>query len=172
MNAARPPHRLAISTSLALLLVFVAGTHAPGCGGQAPQKRTSSPASSFEDSEAYSEEGDDGDDREARIARLFSEIGDARVQLDLSREPGGDDIAEAHGVPMPQSEDTQPTARPKSRTCKDICRISEKICDNAELICELADDLGGDPWAMEKCDSGKASCNEASKRCSGCVDTE
>ena len=169
MNPARHPRPLAI----ALFLVFVCGTLSSGCGGQSPQKRAASPASSYE-SEAFgeSDDGGGGDTRQARIARLFNEIGNARVQLDLPREPGGDDIEEAHGAPVPQSNDVQPAAVPKSRTCKDICRISEKICENAELICELADELGGDPWAIEKCDSGKASCNEARKRCNSCVDTE
>lgn len=176
MKPARHPYPRLLSPVLLLLLVSF-GVHSSGCGGQAP-KHTSPHANNF--SEAAGESSDSefaadnghGADSKSRIARLFNEIGDARVRIDLPREPGGDDIAEVEGRPMTQSEELQPAARPKSKTCKEICRISEKICGNAELICELSDELGGDPWAMDKCDSGKASCNEASKRCNSCVVTE
>jgi hypothetical protein len=53
--------------------------------------------------------------------------------------------------------------------CADVCNIAEAICDNADEICRLAEDLAGDSWAKEKCDSAKASCREAVERCCDCA---
>jgi hypothetical protein len=64
-----------------------------------------------------------------------------------------------------------PWSRPKNLTteeCKDICDIAEAICSNADSICKIADEMPGDTWAKTKCDSAKASCNEARDRCVNC----
>jgi hypothetical protein len=53
-------------------------------------------------------------------------------------------------------------------TCYDVCNLSEAICDNADTICHLAEALPDDAWAAGKCDTAKASCKEAQRRCCGC----
>lgn len=165
------------------LLLALALAGVAGCGGQS-QKGSLSPAQASESAPSsadddrdhesansdslFTDDATDGDSRKAKIAVLFREIGDRRVDLSLSREPGGDAIESVRGTSMAQTEQ----AKPKSASCKQICRISGKICENAGLICELAEDLGDDPWALEKCESAKASCEEASKRCASCVTAE
>jgi hypothetical protein len=56
--------------------------------------------------------------------------------------------------------------------CDDVCSLGDAICDNAERICTLADELGNDHLAQEKCTSAKASCREAKQRCCSCVATD
>jgi hypothetical protein len=56
--------------------------------------------------------------------------------------------------------------------CSDVCSLGDAICDNAERICTLADELGNDQLAQEKCTSAKASCREAKQRCCTCSATE
>lgn len=56
--------------------------------------------------------------------------------------------------------------------CDDVCSLGDAICDNAERICSLADELGNDHLAQDKCTSAKASCREAKQRCCGCAATE
>jgi len=58
---------------------------------------------------------------------------------------------------------------PEPDQCTDKCSIRDNICDNAEAICRIADDLGSDPWADDKCKSGKASCKEATESCCNCA---
>lgn len=59
--------------------------------------------------------------------------------------------------------------RPKTPKCQDVCSLGNAICENAGRICRIADELKGDPWAREKCNSAKASCREAKQRCCKCV---
>lgn len=54
--------------------------------------------------------------------------------------------------------------------CADVCRLAGSICDNATRICHLADELGGDAWAEERCEAASASCVRADARCCGCND--
>ena len=61
---------------------------------------------------------------------------------------------------------------PTTDTCQEICTLKDAICDNAERICELADDLGDDPWADDKCESARGSCREATEQCCGCAANE
>ena len=61
---------------------------------------------------------------------------------------------------------------PDDATCQDTCRLKDAICDNADSICRIAQDLGEDAWAAEKCQSAKASCKEATQKCCACAATE
>lgn len=56
-----------------------------------------------------------------------------------------------------------------TKTCEDVCGLSDAICDNAESICNIADELGkDDDFAQGKCTDAKASCREAKQKCCGC----
>jgi hypothetical protein len=57
---------------------------------------------------------------------------------------------------------------PKTVKCNDTCMLADAICGNATRICELADQLGKNDPAQEKCASAKASCREAKQRCCDC----
>ncbi len=145
------------------------------CGGQASQQRPSSSPSSQgidygQEGEASQPDGESSGDERQEIGRLFQQIGEYRVSLSMSREPGQEAV-EAMGSVTPQAAGSEAHAA-KTKTCKEVCRISEAICSNAKLICEIADDLGQDLWASEKCSSANASCEEASEHCSRCVSAE
>ena len=76
--------------------------------------------------------------------------------------------AEPMAAPVKPTAD--PTCKPgPSDKCKDSCRFADSICDNAGKICEIAAQLGGnDPYANEKCGTGKASCETAGSACCSC----
>ncbi len=145
------------------------------CGGKS---RPTSMASS-----GWSEEV--ASDPRERIAQLHDEIGRLRTQAGLSREPLSDDVGlTARSAPppavSPASTDSEGTNdsqyededdddhAPVSPTCKSTCTLGKSICDNSTSICRIAGELGDDPWANEKCDSGKVSCKEAKVRCDQC----
>lgn len=107
--------------------------------------------------------------KRAEIARQFEEIGQWRRQTGYSAEPEQLDIESA-----PTSVDHTRLGQPpshagRSLTCIDICKIQDSICDNAESICRLADELEEDEWATDKCESSKASCEDASDNCTQCT---
>jgi len=64
-----------------------------------------------------------------------------------------------------------PTCKPgKSDTCTQSCALKKSICENAGNICRIAAEIGGnDAYANEKCNSGAASCDAATKRCCNCL---
>jgi len=59
-------------------------------------------------------------------------------------------------------------AKPSGQQCDDVCTLADGICDDAQKICNLSDQLDGDAWAVQKCESGKLSCQQAKDRCCGC----
>jgi hypothetical protein len=113
----------------------------------------------------------DIDPRKQDIEKLWGEIRQWRKErgmtpdplIDLTRDP---DIMLA---PVPQLRQCPATDEPpKSAACDDVCNLRDDICDNAESICRIADQLGDDDWARNKCKSAKASCKEATDKCCGC----
>ena len=103
------------------------------------------------------------------IARLWDEIRELRVASGLPAEPLTRDTFEARGLTTSDLEESLKHKEPKSERCIDTCKLETSICDNAVKICRIADELGNDEWASEKCDSGKASCKEANQQCVDCI---
>jgi hypothetical protein len=106
--------------------------------------------------------------RRNEITALWAQIRDWRREGGMDVEP--DEGAVMAMKRMSVSTAARACALPASprKACGDVCDLGDAICDNAESICGIADDLGNDPWARDKCDSAKASCREAQERCCRC----
>jgi hypothetical protein len=106
--------------------------------------------------------------RRNEITALWAQIRDWRREGGMDVEP--DDAAIVAMKRMSVSSAARACTLPAAprRACGDVCDLGDAICDNAESICGIADDLGNDAWAREKCDSAKASCREAQERCCRC----
>jgi hypothetical protein len=106
--------------------------------------------------------------RRQEITALWAQIRDWRREAGMGVEP--DDSAVMAMSRMSVSSAAQACQLPPSPRagCTDVCGLGDAICDNAESICSIADELGNDAWAREKCDSAKASCREAQERCCRC----
>jgi hypothetical protein len=117
------------------------------------------------------------DPNKQAILDKWNEIGDWRERKGLIRDPldamTRNDVQAIPKVPVskirqcPAQEDP-----PKTDECTDVCSLKDDICDNAASICRIANDLGDDAWAREKCDSAKQSCKEATEKCCGCLADE
>jgi hypothetical protein len=110
-----------------------------------------------------------------QIEQLDAEIESQLKGLDLARpmtRPCGPDhpcdvVAMSNGVTQTQAD---PQCHPgTSDTCTQSCTLGKSICDNAGKICSLAQQLGDDAWAQNKCASGKASCEAAHAKCCNCM---
>lgn len=103
------------------------------------------------------------------ITTLWAQIRGWRheAHMDLDPEPSTMHQWSGRSVPEAARVCSQSVRQPKR--CDDICSIGEAICDNAERICTLADELGNDQLAQDKCTSAKASCREAKQRCCTCI---
>jgi hypothetical protein len=156
---------LALATGVALAVLVVA------CG--ASQKSTfAAPPSA----DAAGPLGPRPDEIKAEIEALDKEIQDSLAGAQVDRATYDPPTAMAgQALPPP---DLRPlgeirdvcvsTAPPPSSACGQVCTLGNKICDNAERICNLADKLPGDPWARDRCQSGKRSCEAGRKRCCEC----
>lgn len=181
-------------------LAMVLGLALASCGGRSSKPGAMSPASSQRDQcrqPSMSGDGADPDSapaaessgdydydscissdpeaapmasEEEEISQLWNEIRDMRVGEGLPAEPLVSDSTNVQ--PLSVSEIQEEHADPTTQTCIATCKIEKSICKNADKICRLADNLGGNEWANEKCNSGKASCQEANKKCAACVEAE
>jgi hypothetical protein len=135
----------ALATGVALAWLVVS------CGG-APQKRSNGEITA----------------RRNEITALWAQIRDWRREGGMDVEP--DDARVIAMSQMSVSSAARACSLPATprRGCGDVCELGDAICDNAESICGIADELGDDAWAREKCDSAKASCREAQERCCRC----
>ena len=112
-----------------------------------------------------------------RINQLEGEIRADLARMGLPEEPdpatapacGADCNTEAMTRAIKPPTATATCTPGTSSTCQDSCKLADAICSNASKICTLASQLGDDPWANEKCASGKSSCDRATTRCCGCV---
>lgn len=57
---------------------------------------------------------------------------------------------------------------PPSRTCTDVCDLTDHVCEAARSVCEQAADLGGHSWADSKCDQARTMCRAARYECCAC----
>jgi hypothetical protein len=58
--------------------------------------------------------------------------------------------------------------RAQNDSCRQTCTLADSICEDATKICNLADQMPGDAWAKDKCDSARATCTDSQKQCCGC----
>jgi hypothetical protein len=113
----------------------------------------------------------DVDPRKQDITKLWNEIRDWRVEKGMTPDPLIDLTKRPEIIQSPVAKIRQcPTEEepPKTDECTDVCTLKDDICDHAASICRIADQLGDDVWAREKCRSAKASCKEATDKCCGC----
>jgi hypothetical protein len=108
-------------------------------------------------------------DPRQEIARLFEEIAEWSVELQLPRRL--DSRICQPPAPKPRPKPCELPAEPAD-ACREVCGLAEHICENAEDICIIAGELEGDEWAAQKCASAKAACKRAERRCCGCEDEE
>jgi hypothetical protein len=125
-------------------MLVLAGLAALSCAG--PQKSAEAP---------------ERDRRVEEIIAFDSEIRTFRQELGLPPQP-----EKKYFPPNEIAWSTAPT--PASAECKEVCNLAEHICSNKDEICKIAGEMPDDAWAKGKCDSAKASCNEANERCLNC----
>jgi hypothetical protein len=147
------------------------GAPEPSADGDSP----SSEASGDYDADCYSPDADADADPdlgrgEDEISRLWNEIREQRLAAGLPGEPLLDATRAVTRLSVTEVQKRE-HADPKSQNCISTCKIEDSICKNADSICRLAANLGND-WATEKCNSGKASCQEANEKCADCVEGE
>ncbi len=105
------------------------------------------------------------------LAAVHDEITALDAQLTADRDrlglaaPTADDLGAASAM----TTATNTCTPDGSQTCADVCTLATSICANATKICDLAAELPGDAWAVERCDGGKATCAAASARCCDCA---
>lgn len=65
---------------------------------------------------------------------------------------------------------TDPNCRPSpGDRCSNLCTLATSICRDHERICRLAQQLGDDEWAANKCTQARASCQAAHDTCCECM---
>jgi len=106
-------------------------------------------------------------DKMNEITQLWSQIrvwrGDPA--LDLALDPSPVTMMQFRDKTVKDARRVCPDHHVRPPTCQDTCTLSDHICENAELICKIADELGKNDRAQEKCTSAKASCREAKQKC-------
>jgi hypothetical protein len=103
------------------------------------------------------------------ITALWAQIRDWRREAHMDLDPAPITMHQWRGRTVPEAARVCPESQRVPPRCDDVCSIGDAICDNAERICTLADQLGNDHLAQEKCTSAKASCREAKQRCCSCA---
>jgi hypothetical protein len=103
------------------------------------------------------------------ITTLWAQIRGWRREAHMDLDPAPLTMHQWRGRTVPEAARVCPEALRVPPRCDDVCSIGDAICDNAERICTLADELGNDHLAQEKCTSAKASCREAKQRCCSCA---
>lgn len=107
-------------------------------------------------------------DKMNEITQLWVEIRRDRGDLGMPLDPSPSTEMMFRDKPVQDARRVCPDNHAVPTVCTDTCNISDHICENAELICKIADELGKNDRAQEKCTSGKASCREAKQRCCNC----
>ena len=107
------------------------------------------------------------DTKHNEILLLHGNVIKYRKEMGLADQPNHNLIQRAHTQPVRPSPPEPSADAPE--ICQDVCDLADRICEAQEDICKIAQELGPeDTWAQEKCDSAKASCEEARKRCMDC----
>jgi len=106
------------------------------------------------------------------ITTLWAQIRDWRREAHMELDPAPLTMSQWRGRTVPEAARVCSEALRVPPRCGDVCSLGDAICDNAERICTLADELGNDHLAQDKCTSAKASCREAKQRCCSCAAIE
>lgn len=101
------------------------------------------------------------------ITALWTQIRQWRREAKMPVDPRREDVLAA--PPTIKAAEAVCRVSDMPATCGEVCSLADAICDNAEQICILAEELGDD-WSRDKCNSAKASCRDAKKRCCQCSD--
>jgi hypothetical protein len=148
-----------------LLIGFAIGLVIAACGGARKPQQSSMP-----------EATGGGAVPEGRPSEEIRSL-DEQISADLATlglaAPTDTEVTEmvvAHSVPPPVEGGVADSceAPPDGEGCGDVCTLADSICRNADRICDLADQLPGDEWAVQRCASGRGSCDRARTRCCGC----
>jgi hypothetical protein len=136
------------------------------CGGGSPKKAAVAPGTA--DAGAAPPVGK----HDHRIVEAEEKINTALKQLGVDPlptivTPCGDPPCGMRTQSAKPSED--PTCQHgETQTCKDTCTLADSICENAKTICDISKELN-DTWANNKCAGAEISCENARKKCCGCV---
>ena len=103
------------------------------------------------------------------ITTLWAQIRGWRREAHMELDPAPLTMHQWRTRTVPEAARVCPESLRAPPRCDDVCSLGDAICDNAERICSLADELGDDQLAQEKCASAKASCREAKQRCCACA---
>ena len=106
------------------------------------------------------------------ITTLWAQIRGWRREAHMELDPAPLTMSQWRGRTVPEAARVCSEALRVPPRCGDVCSLGDAICDNAERICTLADELGNDHLAQDKCTSAKASCREAKQRCCSCAAIE
>jgi len=135
------------------------------CGAaKAPQRAPETTAGTA----AVPGEGRPGDEIRALDEQITRDL--ATLGLAAPTDTEVTEMVVAHSVPAPLEGTAAASceAPPTADGCSDVCTLADSICQSADRICVLADQLPGDDWAIQRCASGRASCDRARERCCGC----
>lgn len=146
----------------ALALVAVVCAIAIACGGARSEKL---PATAH-----MAPPPDPHAEIEALDRQIADDMARANVSQPRTRTCSGAACAEAMSQPFATPTTSEPQCRPAAtERCQSACTISTSICNNQQRICDLAKQLAGDDWAVNKCESARASCRAANESCCSCV---
>ena len=106
------------------------------------------------------------------ITTLWAQIRGWRREAHMELDPAPMMMHQWRGRTVPEAARVCAESPRVPPRCDDVCSLGDAICDNAERICTLADELGNDHLAQDKCTSAKASCREAKQRCCSCAAAE
>ncbi len=102
------------------------------------------------------------------ITALWTQIRQFRADLNLPLDPANSMLIEFKNKSVKDAQRVCADNHSVPKPCEDTCTLSGHICENADLICKIADELGPQDRAQEKCTSAKASCREAKQECCNC----
>jgi len=148
------------------VLLGAACAVAIACGGsKSAMRATPAAPAAMSPEPAGGMPGDQRSQIEQLDAKITADLGTLKLERPTTPPATSPEAMSAGGV----AATADPTCKPPvTQTCSDSCKLADSICENAGRICGLAEDLGNDRWAKEKCSSGTASCEAARKRCCGC----
>ncbi len=104
-------------------------------------------------------------DKMNEVTQLWSQIREWRGAMDMPLDPAASTMLEFRGKTVREARRVCTDNHRRPVGCQDSCTLSDHICENADLICQIADELGKNDRAQEKCTSAKASCREGKQRC-------
>jgi hypothetical protein len=149
-----------------LFIGLAIGLVIAACGARSP--RSAQPAAVNDGGGVGALEGRPTEEIRALDEQITTDM--ASLGLEPPTDKEVTEMVVAHSVPPPVEGSVADSceAPPDGEGCSDVCTLADSICKNADRICDLADQLPGDEWAVQRCASGRGSCDRAKTRCCGC----